>query len=239
MNRIYKVIWNNARGMYVVTSELAKNHSGHKSRVSRGGKWLAALTLAIGLSVALFKAGPGALAATTTGAGEGNIVGQVITTNSEISGDHVATRALGTYATVTGGYLNDANGNYSTVSGGNSNIANGQYSGIYGGYHNITGSNNDNNSGLYAAILGGYENTATGMEATAVADTKAARRDSTPRPSAAAMHKATTPSLSEKAASRQLKTRFPSAMRRIRRRTISSKISRMARTPMTRHRWGR
>ena len=36
MNKIYKVVWNAARGCYVVGSELIKTHQGKKS-VRRGG----------------------------------------------------------------------------------------------------------------------------------------------------------------------------------------------------------
>ena len=37
MNKIYKVVWNAARGCYVVGSELIKTHQGKKS-VRRGGE---------------------------------------------------------------------------------------------------------------------------------------------------------------------------------------------------------
>lgn len=36
MNKIYKVVWNAARGCYVVGSELVKTHQGKKS-TRRGG----------------------------------------------------------------------------------------------------------------------------------------------------------------------------------------------------------
>ena len=37
MNKIYKVVWNAARGCYVVASELVKTHQGKKS-TRRGGE---------------------------------------------------------------------------------------------------------------------------------------------------------------------------------------------------------
>lgn len=47
MNRVYKIVWSKAKNAYVVTSELAKNHTKNAS-----GKMVkAALTAAMGMGV--------------------------------------------------------------------------------------------------------------------------------------------------------------------------------------------
>lgn len=47
MNRVYKIVWSKAKNAYVVTSELAKNHTKNAS-----GKMVkAALTAAVGMGV--------------------------------------------------------------------------------------------------------------------------------------------------------------------------------------------
>ena len=54
MNKIYKVVWNKARGMYVVASEFAKSHtksSGSSVGSSKGMKLLSVLAVAATLSV--------------------------------------------------------------------------------------------------------------------------------------------------------------------------------------------
>ena len=47
MNRVYKIVWSKAKNAYVVTSELAKNHT--KSASGKAVK--AALTAAVGMGV--------------------------------------------------------------------------------------------------------------------------------------------------------------------------------------------
>ena len=51
MNKIYKVVWNAARGCYVVGSELIKTHQGKKS-VRRGGSVLSRAGTALLLAIA-------------------------------------------------------------------------------------------------------------------------------------------------------------------------------------------
>ena len=47
MNRVYKIVWSKAKNAYVVTSELAKNHTKNAS-----GKMVkTALTAAVGMGV--------------------------------------------------------------------------------------------------------------------------------------------------------------------------------------------
>ncbi len=55
MNKIYKVVWNAARGCYVVASELVKTHQGKKS-TRRGGSILSRAGNAIKLSGRTFLA---------------------------------------------------------------------------------------------------------------------------------------------------------------------------------------
>lgn len=66
MNRVYKIVWSKAKNAYVVTSELAKNHTKNAS-----GKMVkTALTAAVGMGVLM--GGYTANAAdTTTGSGSG------------------------------------------------------------------------------------------------------------------------------------------------------------------------
>lgn len=47
MNRVYKIVWSKAKNAYVVTSELAKNHT----RSASGKAVKAALTVAVGMGV--------------------------------------------------------------------------------------------------------------------------------------------------------------------------------------------
>lgn len=47
MNRVYKIVWSKAKNAYVVTSELAKNHTKNAS----GKAVKAALTAAVGMGV--------------------------------------------------------------------------------------------------------------------------------------------------------------------------------------------
>ena len=51
MNKIYKVVWNAARGCYVVGSELIKTHQGKKS-ARRGGSVLSRAGTALLLAIA-------------------------------------------------------------------------------------------------------------------------------------------------------------------------------------------
>lgn len=70
MNRIYKIVWSKAKNAYVVTSELAKNHT--KSASGKAVK--AALAAAVGMG--LLMGGYTASAADNTpGAGSGVAVG--------------------------------------------------------------------------------------------------------------------------------------------------------------------
>lgn len=47
MNKLYKVIWNDARQMYIVASELAKSHGKSKSSRSKAAALTFAVTLAL------------------------------------------------------------------------------------------------------------------------------------------------------------------------------------------------
>jgi hypothetical protein len=67
--------------------------------------------------------------------------------------------ASGDYATVGGGRINDASGTYATVGGGRFNDASNYYATISGGYYNAA-------SGEYATVGGGDSNAASGDYAT-------------------------------------------------------------------------
>ncbi len=65
------------------------------------------------------------------------------------------------YATVGGGYNNEASNNDATVGGGNSNAASGNYSSVGGGSEN-------NASAAGASVGGGYRNTASGERSSVI-----------------------------------------------------------------------
>ncbi|MBR4329298.1 MAG: ESPR domain-containing protein [Candidatus Riflebacteria bacterium] len=88
MNKIFKVIWNNAKRCYVVASELAKSHS--KSKSSRTiRKSIAAL----GIAVAFYIAAGSAIAANDGGSldqNTGDYIGLpnfTVTIDSDVTGN--------------------------------------------------------------------------------------------------------------------------------------------------------
>lgn len=169
MNKVYQVIWNKARGMYVVVSELAKQHGKNAGSLSiRGGqtgsKLAIAVAIALGVST-VFVPFP-----SVSYAAKGDIVGEV---NNGIENN----QATGSYATVTGGEQNIASGTYASVSGGNNNTAAGkdsfvgggsynkaygQKSSIIGGYNNKTGNQSNKALGHSATAIGGQNGSAEG-----------------------------------------------------------------------------
>jgi hypothetical protein len=76
----------------------------------------------------------------------------------------------GTWASVSGGGVNEASGHLSSVTGGQTNTASGQQSSISGGIRNtasggassISGGNNNTASGTWASVTGGLSNEADG-----------------------------------------------------------------------------
>jgi len=78
----------------------------------------------------------------TVGGGRNNLAGD---------GDDISSNAV--YATVAGGYHNEATGNGAAIGGGEDNTASGQRATVGGGDNNTAG-------GTSATIGGGYENTA-------------------------------------------------------------------------------
>jgi len=84
----------------------------------------------------------------TVGGGTGNCAG---------SNDGAAGTAI--FATVGGGYLNDATADYAAVSGGRDNSAEGTSASVGGGWSNVANQE-------YAAVCGGRENSAEGNSTT-------------------------------------------------------------------------
>ena len=106
MNRVYKIVWSKAKNAYVVTSELAKNHT--KSASGKAVK--AALTVAVGMGVLM--GGYTANAAdTTTGSGNGVAYG---TGSSAPKAENVA---IGQGASI--GYSNGASAATGDIAVGN------------------------------------------------------------------------------------------------------------------------
>jgi len=79
--------------------------------------------------------------------------------------------AGGEAASVTGGRFNDATANWASVSGGFGNEASGESSSVCGGEFNdatgssttVSGGHSNNASGLWASVSGGYDNEASGL----------------------------------------------------------------------------
>lgn len=64
------------------------------------------------------------------------------------------------YATISGGYYNQALAGHSTISGGEGHVTNGEFSVIGGGYRNTAGTNFDSK---FSTVAGGANNKATGV----------------------------------------------------------------------------
>lgn len=119
MNRIYKIVWSKAKNTYVVTSELAKNHT--KSASGKAVK--AALAAAVGMG--LLMGGYTASAADNTpGAGSGVAIGTgsnapkeenvAVGKGATISYSNGASAATGDIAVGSGANIN----NYASQGGG-------------------------------------------------------------------------------------------------------------------------
>ena len=94
-----------------------------------------------------------------------NVIAGFVAANAALPGAFGATisgggysgsgNRAGSFATVGGGYRNDALGSLSSIGGGNYNTADGVNTTVGGGYTNRAG-------GQYAAVLGGSQNSASG-----------------------------------------------------------------------------
>ncbi len=116
----------------------------------------------------------GVVGATISGGGRSSYVnfvsddyGTVGGGQSNIAGDYSGTTADQTFATVGGGYANNANSKYSTIGGGTGNVAyggdsatvgGGSYNTAYGGSATVGGGSDNNAIGSSATVGGGLAN---------------------------------------------------------------------------------
>jgi hypothetical protein len=100
----------------------------------------------------------GVVGATIAGGGNVDNPNRVTADYATVGGGY-SNDANAIYAAVGGGYGNDASGDYATVSGGRINYASGYYAAVGGGRFNDA-------SGDYATMGGGYSNDASGDYAT-------------------------------------------------------------------------
>ena len=166
MNRIFKVIYSKTKHIYVVASELAKNHS----RSKNGGGVTSGRLLPGVLLTALLLTGAGSVSYA-----QGIVIGGQENKASgaySFVGGGYHNEASGKESSVSGGEWNTASGEGSSVSGGGSNTASGDNSSVSGGnlnesrggYSSILGGRENKTSGNYSSVSGGYWNTATGEQ---------------------------------------------------------------------------
>lgn len=164
MNRIYKVIWSNVRGCYVVTSEFSSS-IGKKKSLSSRTRDLCKVFLPVALSITLLSGG--VLAADSNWGAGGNVA------NSNASGSKAGT------ATAFGGESTDvSSGSYSTsatatnaTAFGEGTKASGQNSTAFGQQTTATGKD---------ATSFGQQTTASGARATSFGEkTSASGTDAT------------------------------------------------------------
>ena len=149
MNKIFKVIWNNAKHCYVVASELAKSYS-------RGGRSrsMHRAMLTLGVAVAVYAAAGSAIAANDGGDldNSGNYIGHdpyKVTIDSDVSG-------------IVYGHKED----YENVEEASVTINDGTVGYVFGGYSNsgATASNSVKISGgnISGSVSGGFVYTGSG-----------------------------------------------------------------------------
>nr|WP_054674846.1 ESPR domain-containing protein [Veillonella denticariosi] len=129
MNRIYRVIWSQVRGAYVVVSEIAKSHSrGSKSFVSNSAK----ASVRVGLAAMVLTCGSGLV----SGAGPRWIEGGVSTDSSKnpTYKNEVSQTYIDGPGNVAVGQQNIVASQYgSSGAFGNQNYVNGKHSDAFGG----------------------------------------------------------------------------------------------------------
>ena len=112
MNRIYKVIWNKARGMYVVVSELAKNHtksSGSTMGSRKGVRLLSAVAAAVIMSLS-----NGYLAEAAISTAKADADGKLPANTTVITGDASDVATNERVTNVKNAVLNDTAAKYET-----------------------------------------------------------------------------------------------------------------------------